>query len=72
MWSYLGSIHPTNSQVIEMLIKTAGYWTVSESNLSAWSLGSTLLAFGLSPAEAIGVLVRHLHLKCAITLLLTD
>ncbi|KAL7908463.1 permease for cytosine/purines, uracil, thiamine, allantoin domain-containing protein [Trichoderma velutinum] len=34
-----------------------GYWTVSGSNLSAWSLGSTLLAFGLSPAEAIGVLI---------------
>ncbi|KAK4063638.1 hypothetical protein Trihar35433_8346 [Trichoderma harzianum] len=34
-----------------------GYWTVSGSNLSAWSLGSTLLAFGLGPAEAIGVLI---------------
>ncbi|KAJ4859483.1 hypothetical protein T069G_04471 [Trichoderma breve] len=34
-----------------------GYWTVSGSNLSAWSLGSTLLAFGLSAAEAIGVLI---------------
>ena len=43
-----------------------GYWTVSGSNLSAWSLGSTLLALGLSPAEAIGVIVRSRHWKCMI------
>ncbi|ODA79808.1 hypothetical protein RJ55_05404 [Drechmeria coniospora] len=34
-----------------------GYWTVSGSNISAWSIGSTLLAFGLSPQQAIGVVV---------------
>ncbi|KAK5056688.1 hypothetical protein LTR84_012220 [Exophiala bonariae] len=32
-----------------------GYWTVSGSCISAWSTGSTLLAFGLSPPQAIGV-----------------
>ncbi|KAJ9312560.1 hypothetical protein DTO271D3_7107 [Paecilomyces variotii] len=31
-----------------------GYWTVSGSCISAWSTGSTLLAFGLSPRQAIG------------------
>lgn len=55
-----------------MLIITTGYWTVSGSNLSAWSLGSTLLAFGLSAAEAIGVLVRPPDFDCAIPLLLTN
>lgn len=55
-----------------MLISTTGYWTVSGSNLSAWSLGSTLLAFGLSAAEAIGVLVRPPHFERAIPLLLTE
>ncbi|EHY61019.1 Transporter aclS [Exophiala dermatitidis] len=34
-----------------------GYWTVSGSCISAWSTGSTLLAFGLSPQEAIGVVI---------------
>ncbi|KAL3957547.1 hypothetical protein ACCO45_008125 [Purpureocillium lilacinum] len=34
-----------------------GYWTVSGSNISAWSTGSTLLAFGLSPQQAIGVVI---------------
>ncbi|KAJ5136491.1 hypothetical protein N7448_005045 [Penicillium atrosanguineum] len=34
-----------------------GYWTVSGSCISAWSTGSTLLAFGLSPQQAIGVVV---------------
>ncbi|KAM5433313.1 hypothetical protein McanMca71_004132 [Microsporum canis] len=32
----------------------AGYWTVSGSCISAWTTGSTLLAFGLSPQQAIG------------------
>ncbi|KAL1964155.1 hypothetical protein VTN77DRAFT_7243 [Rasamsonia byssochlamydoides] len=31
-----------------------GYWTVSGSCISAWSTGSTLLAFGLNPRQAIG------------------
>lgn len=31
-----------------------GYWTVSGSCISAWSTGSTLLSFGLSPQQAIG------------------
>lgn len=34
-----------------------GYWTVSGSCISAWSTGSTLLAFGLSPQQAIGVVI---------------
>ncbi|KAL1986896.1 hypothetical protein VTN96DRAFT_5313 [Rasamsonia emersonii] len=34
-----------------------GYWTVSGSCISAWSTGSTLLAFGLSPREAIGCVI---------------
>ncbi|KAF4512839.1 hypothetical protein G6O67_000176 [Ophiocordyceps sinensis] len=34
-----------------------GYWTVAGSCLSAWSTGSTLLAFGLSPRQAIGAVV---------------
>ncbi|KAJ5090049.1 hypothetical protein N7532_008733 [Penicillium argentinense] len=34
-----------------------GYWTVSGSCISAWSTGSTLLAFGLSPQQAIAVVV---------------
>ncbi|KAM4060585.1 purine-cytosine permease family protein [Hirsutella rhossiliensis] len=34
-----------------------GYWTVAGSCLSAWSTGSTLLAFGLSPPQAIGAVV---------------
>ncbi|KAM4067150.1 purine-cytosine permease family protein [Hirsutella rhossiliensis] len=34
-----------------------GYWTVSGSNISAWSTGSTLLAFGLSPQQAIGTVI---------------
>ncbi|KAL4773513.1 permease for cytosine/purines, uracil, thiamine, allantoin-domain-containing protein [Aspergillus nidulans var. acristatus] len=33
-----------------------GYWTVSGACVSAWSTGSTLLAFGLSPQQAIGVI----------------
>ncbi|DAA79460.1 TPA_exp: hypothetical protein A8136_0233 [Trichophyton benhamiae CBS 112371] len=31
-----------------------GYWMVSGSCISAWTIGSTLLAFGLSPQQAIG------------------
>ncbi|KAH8913120.1 NCS1 family nucleobase:cation symporter-1 [Coniochaeta sp. PMI_546] len=31
-----------------------GYWTVSGSCISAWSTGSTLLSYGLSPQQAIG------------------
>ncbi|KAL2000405.1 hypothetical protein VTN02DRAFT_3170 [Thermoascus thermophilus] len=31
-----------------------GYWTVSGSCISAWTTGSTLLAFGLNPRQAIG------------------
>ncbi|KAL5338230.1 permease for cytosine/purines, uracil, thiamine, allantoin-domain-containing protein [Aspergillus crustosus] len=34
-----------------------GYWTVSGSCISAWSTGSTLLSFGLSPQQAIGVVI---------------
>ncbi|KAL2849704.1 permease for cytosine/purines, uracil, thiamine, allantoin-domain-containing protein [Aspergillus pseudodeflectus] len=34
-----------------------GYWTVSGSCISAWSTGSTLLSFGLSPQQAIGAVV---------------
>ncbi|KAL3429859.1 permease for cytosine/purines, uracil, thiamine, allantoin-domain-containing protein [Aspergillus tetrazonus] len=34
-----------------------GYWTVSGACVSAWSTGSTLLAFGLSPQQAIGVII---------------
>ncbi|KIH92767.1 hypothetical protein SPBR_02427 [Sporothrix brasiliensis 5110] len=34
-----------------------GYWTVSGSCISAWSVGSTLLAYGLSPQQAIGVVI---------------
>ncbi|KAK7227519.1 hypothetical protein V2G26_015522 [Clonostachys chloroleuca] len=34
-----------------------GYWTVSGSCVSAWSTGSTLLEFGLSPQQAIGVVI---------------
>ncbi|PHH92046.1 hypothetical protein CDD83_9164 [Cordyceps sp. RAO-2017] len=34
-----------------------GYWTVSGSCISAWSTGSTLLAFGLSPQQAIGAVI---------------
>ncbi|KAL4931643.1 permease for cytosine/purines, uracil, thiamine, allantoin-domain-containing protein [Aspergillus undulatus] len=34
-----------------------GYWTVSGSCVSAWSTGSTLLSFGLSPQQAIGVVI---------------
>ncbi|KAJ5619470.1 hypothetical protein N7510_003454 [Penicillium lagena] len=34
-----------------------GYWTVSGSCISAWSTGSTLLALGLSPQQAIGVVI---------------
>ncbi|PFH61277.1 hypothetical protein XA68_17790 [Ophiocordyceps unilateralis] len=34
-----------------------GYWTVSGSNVSAWLIGSTLLAFGLSPQQAIGAVI---------------
>ncbi|KAH7309826.1 permease for cytosine/purines, uracil, thiamine, allantoin-domain-containing protein [Stachybotrys elegans] len=34
-----------------------GYWTVSGSCVSAWTTGSTLLAFGLSPQQAIGVVI---------------
>lgn len=35
-----------------------GYWMVSGSCISAWTIGSTLLAFGLSPQQAIGCVVR--------------
>jgi nucleobase:cation symporter-1, NCS1 family len=34
-----------------------GYWTVTGVNVSSWSVGSGLLALGLSPREAIGVVV---------------
>ncbi|OAQ59133.1 uracil permease [Pochonia chlamydosporia 170] len=33
------------------------YWTVSGSNISAWTVGSTLLAFGLTPQQAIAAVV---------------
>ncbi|EFR03381.1 uracil permease [Nannizzia gypsea CBS 118893] len=36
------------------LTSRIGYWTVSGSCISAWTIGSTLLAFGLSPQQAIG------------------
>ncbi|KAI8671919.1 hypothetical protein NCS57_00668400 [Fusarium keratoplasticum] len=34
-----------------------GYWTVSGSCVSAWTTGSTLLEFGLSPQQAIGCVI---------------
>ncbi|KJZ73336.1 hypothetical protein HIM_07340 [Hirsutella minnesotensis 3608] len=34
-----------------------GYWSVAGCCISAWSIGSTLLAFGLSPQQAIGAVV---------------
>ncbi|OAT01637.1 NCS1 allantoate transporter [Blastomyces dermatitidis ER-3] len=34
-----------------------GYWTVSGSCIFAWTIGSTLLAFGLSPQQAIACVV---------------
>ncbi|KAK2793617.1 hypothetical protein FQN51_001195 [Onygenales sp. PD_10] len=34
-----------------------GYWTVGGACVSAWTVGSTLLAFGLSPQQAIGCVV---------------
>jgi len=34
-----------------------GYWTVAGSCISAWTTGSTLLAFGLNPRQAIGCVV---------------
>ena len=46
----------------------AGYWTVSGSCISAWSTGSTLLDYGLSPPQAIGTVVctsRDLELQQA-------
>ncbi|KAI1627935.1 NCS1 family nucleobase:cation symporter-1 [Exophiala viscosa] len=35
----------------------AGYWVVTGCNVSAWSIGATLLGLGLSPQHAIGVVV---------------
>ncbi|CAI7622183.1 unnamed protein product [Penicillium pancosmium] len=42
-----------------------GYWTVSGSCISAWSTGSTLLAFGLSPQQAIAVVWEQIVLRVA-------
>lgn len=38
-------------------LTVSGYWSCSGSNISAWTVGSTLLAFGLSPPAAIGSVV---------------
>lgn len=55
-------LHLWHSDVI------TGYWTVGGSNISAWAVGSTLLAFGLSPQQAIGVVVSHQHQHPAFTI----
>jgi hypothetical protein len=53
--------YPTLGPRDDPLMDPSGYWTVSGSCISAWSTGSTLLAFGLSPQQAIGVVVSFVR-----------
>ncbi|KAJ5168645.1 uncharacterized protein N7482_004239 [Penicillium canariense] len=55
--SYFGNKMLVSDRRSDPLIHFLGYWTVSGSCISAWSTGSTLLAFGLSPQQAIAVVV---------------
>ncbi|KAJ5755857.1 hypothetical protein N7533_005400 [Penicillium manginii] len=59
VWSYFGANLCPSALLKDQLndLFFLGYWTVSGSCISAWSTGSTLLAFGLSPQQAIAVVV---------------
>ncbi|KAI0916920.1 hypothetical protein AcW1_007757 [Taiwanofungus camphoratus] len=39
------------------VLSYAGYWTMAGSCISAWSTGSTLLAYGLNAQQAIGTII---------------
>jgi NCS1 family nucleobase:cation symporter-1 len=62
VWSYFGANLCPSALLKDQLndLFFLGYWTVSGSCISAWSTGSTLLAFGLSPQQAIAVVVSAL------------